>query len=712
MIIKRVFVFILFFYTKISAQSFIERNDWRYHPNLKDIKSASIHDNKIYCFAKSGFFFLDLYNNSIVTDRLSLDFISTEFDLSFSNSKYLITGNSSGLIQIISNDENYFLNIKDVTSNFKINSFMVNEEMLYVSSSEGLFKIDLENQLFVEKYYNIGVGGSPVEILDSKIVNDTLYVVSDKNIYSINIESNLLDFNLWDTKYFSETELKGSFIKDDEIYFFSSQSVFNKNNEDLYVQEDINIQKVLTYNSEVHIIFSSDEKPHYVVLNNNNNINEIDISEKVSEINDVLIVDNEVWLVGNNFSLYNLSKDQFYSPKNKLTFDVNKISSLNDFIYAFSLTDKISYTSDYSWENETVEDFSNITSLAYFNNFLFFGSETDGILNKSENYIINKSFEGSLLSELPDNTIYVSDLKAFEDRMWILNYGSKNPLLSFDNNYNWNTYSLGNSNEIFPIQFEFVDDEALFMILDKSKGGGVLFFNISTSESRTLSSTNGTLISNMVNDIVIDKNGLVWIASDEGLMYFLSHNTYDIDDYFLPNDGAQNIFQGINVSSLLLDYANNIWVGTDEGLFVYNHDKNEIIYQFTTENSSLLSNKIDDIKMRKDGEIYVLTERGLLSIRTYIKAPESSLDNLIFYPNPLKLKDDNKMIFSGLQTENYLKIVSLSGEEIIQFNITGGGFSWDLKNKNGRKIISGTYLVFILNEDGSQGELVGKFLVL
>ena len=222
------------------------------------------------------------------------------------------------------------------------------------------------------------------------------------------------------------------------------------------------------------IIFSSEEKTYYVVLNNNN-ISEIFLPEKVAEINDILIVDNETWLVGNNFSLYNLSQDQFYSPKNKLAFDVNKISSLNDFIYAFSLSDKISYTSDYSWENETLESFSNITSLAYFNNFLFFGSETDGILNKSENYIINKSFEGSLLSELSDNTIHVSDLKAFEDRIWILNYGSKNPLLSFDNNYNWNTYSLGNPNEIFPIQFEFADDDALFMILDKSKGGGYFF---------------------------------------------------------------------------------------------------------------------------------------------------------------------------------------------------------------------------------------------
>ena len=138
MILKSVFVFMLFFYTNVSSQSFVDRHDWRHHPNLKDIKSASIHDNKIYCFAKSGFFFFDLYNNSIVTDGSSLDFISTEFDFSFSNSKYLITGNNSGLIQVISNDENFFLNIDGVSSDFKINSFMVHKEVLYVSSSEGL----------------------------------------------------------------------------------------------------------------------------------------------------------------------------------------------------------------------------------------------------------------------------------------------------------------------------------------------------------------------------------------------------------------------------------------------------------------------------------------------------------------------------------------------------------------------------------------------
>ena len=276
----------------------------------------------------------------------------------------------------------------------------------------------------------------------------------------------------------------------------------------------------------------------------------------------------------------------------------------------------------------------------------------------------------------------------------------------------WNSYGLGNIDKIFPVQFEFVDDKVVFVILEKSRGGGIVFFNIETSEALSLTSVNGRLNSNLVNDVDIDKNGLVWIASDQGLIYFLSHQVKDINDYFIPNDGVQNIFQDINISSLLIDNANIIWIGTDEGIFLYDHDKNQIINHFTQNNSSLLSNKIIDLQKREDGDIYILTDRGLLSISTYIKSESSSYDNLIFYPNPLKLKENNKMIFSGLQSENYLKILSLSGEEIIQFNITGGGFSWNLTDRRGNKIAPGTYLIFILSEHGGEGELVGKFLVL
>ena len=71
-----------------------------------------------------------------------------------------------------------------------------------------------------------------------------------------------------------------------------------------------------------------------------------------------------------------------------------------------------------------------------------------------------------------------------------------------------------------------------------------------------------------------------------------------------------------------------------------------------------------------------------------------------------------KEVSISLQSENYLKILSLSGEEIIQFNVTGGGFSWNLTDRRGNKILPGTYLIFILSEYGGEGKLVGKFLVL
>ena len=166
------------------------------------------------------------------------------------------------------------------------------------------------------------------------------------------------------------------------------------------------------------------------------------------------------------------------------------------------------------------------------------------------------------------------------------------------------------------------------------------------------------------------------------------------------------------MSCVFEDSRGIIWIGTDDGLFLYDHDKNQIINQFTIDNSSLLSNKIIDIHKRRDGEIYILTDKGLSSISTYITNEESSYENLIFYPNPLKLKEHNKMIFSGLQSENYIKIISLSGEEIIQLNVTGGGYSWNLNDIRGKKIVPGTYLIFILSEYGGEGQLVGKFLVL
>ena len=130
----KILVFLLFYYFKVSGQSFIDNNDWTYHNNLKDVETAALYENKIFCFNKTGFFLLDLYDYNLISNHKAFDFKSIEFDVSFSDSNYLITGNNSGLIQIISGEEIFSLNLNEITTNFKINSFNVFKNTLYVSS--------------------------------------------------------------------------------------------------------------------------------------------------------------------------------------------------------------------------------------------------------------------------------------------------------------------------------------------------------------------------------------------------------------------------------------------------------------------------------------------------------------------------------------------------------------------------------------------------
>ena len=57
-------------------------------------------------------------------------------------------------------------------------------------------------------------------------------------------------------------------------------------------------------------------------------------------------------------------------------------------------------------------------------------------------------------SEINDDDIYVSDLKSKNNKLWILNYGVENPLLSFDGDSEWLKYNINYQSNIFPKSFE------------------------------------------------------------------------------------------------------------------------------------------------------------------------------------------------------------------------------------------------------------------
>ena len=48
----KILVFLLFYYFKVSGQSFIDNNDWTYHNNLKDVETGCLslapHDHDLH----------------------------------------------------------------------------------------------------------------------------------------------------------------------------------------------------------------------------------------------------------------------------------------------------------------------------------------------------------------------------------------------------------------------------------------------------------------------------------------------------------------------------------------------------------------------------------------------------------------------------------------------------------------------------------------
>ena len=305
----------------------------------------------------------------------------------------------------------------------------------------------------------------------------------------------------------------------------------------------------------------------------------------------------------------------------------------------------------------------------------------------------------------------MTDIEYIQDVLWILNYGSNTPLISREINNNWQSYEIGIGFN-YPLSLTFNGSETLWVIHDKSKFGGITLFNTLSKEKFNLSITNNKLKSTNVNAIAIDQNDYVWVGSDEGLIYFTTSKFDDIknyDNYLTPNNGERNIFQNIKINDILVDFSNKKWIATNQGIFVFNSE-NKTIESIKTDNSPLQSNNVLSINMDKQGDIFILTDYGLISYKTYNESPNLDYSKLKIFPNPVDLDVDQNVKITGLVDNNLIHITNQSGRLILSEIYKGGGFLWNLKDSKNIKVNSGIYFVFITSNDGSR-ELVEKIFI-
>ena len=716
MIFIRALILIVIYVPFLNAQVLFPEDSWKTHFNLKDIKRLQFYNDKIYCFGTKGFYSFDLVEKSVNSLTFNEGFSDYNVSASTTSTENLILGYGSGQIDFISSEEISSIDLNNPDTKTIINSMLMRDNLLYVSTSSGLFIIDAEKIIIKEKYSNIGLGGENINIIETRFFQDSIYLVTSDLIYYVNINSsNLLDYNLWKTKNYYDDKILGSYIFNNKIFFYSTKSIYSNNGELIYESGKNNIFKIKLINDQPYLLIFDEANLNSTlgVLVENKSFQEI-YKSNTDLIYDFDLIMNQIWVVGNNFSLYSIENNIFISPQNSPSIDISIIAKDKNIIYGFSDGKIISSVEENKWNNEKLENFNNITSIASFNNNLFFGSKSMGIFDKKNNIIIDNNSNNSLLKPISSGKVYISDLKVELNNLWILNYGTNTPLLSLNSDLKWSAHDLGNISPLFPVQLEFNDSETFWIRMDNLQSGGVLLYDVSSEQTFKLSASNKMLNSNNVNTVTIDKKNKVWIGSDKGLIYFSSSKFDDItnlDSYLIPDDGSKNIFQDIQINSLLIDNSNNKWIGTENGLFIYDSEKKTLLKHFKKDNSPLISDKIYGMEMNENGEIFILTSEGLMSLTTYNSSPKSNYDLVKIYPNPVVLNEHETLIFSGLLEDNHIKITSLSGVEIITLEYRGGGLSWNLIGKNDKKILPGIYLIFIVSSDGTENFL-SKILVI
>lgn len=215
--------------------------------------------------------------------------------------------------------------------------------------------------------------------------------------------------------------------------------------------------------------------------------------------------------------------------------------------------------------------------------------------------------------------------------------------------------------------------------------------------------------------ITEDLEGNVWMATYSGPLYLsadaIKSGSTVFTQHKVPrNDGtnyADYLLADIPIRVIAVDGGNRKWMGTiDNGVYLISADCNTQIYNFTTDNSPLPSNTIQDIVVEPNtGRVYIATDKGLCSFMSDATQPSDQMtkDNVYAYPNPVKPDYTGNVTIMGLTYDADVKIVTSNGVLVNQGRSTGGTYTWNCRDQKGKKVASGIYMVETATSDGSKG---------
>ena len=302
-----------------------------------------------------------------------------------------------------------------------------------------------------------------------------------------------------------------------------------------------------------------------------------------------------------------------------------------------------------------------------------------------------------------------------KNNLWVANSGTEYMLSVKTTANEWFSFNIGSAF----ISKLMVDNNNYKWIL--TRDGEFIVFNDNNTISNPYddmykivgTNTGQGGLPDAANCMAIDKNGTVWVGTNDGLAQFYSTSkifkqgvNYDASRILVPrNDGsgqADYLLSGESVLSICVDDANNLWVGTKNGAFYISNNGLTEYNHFTQDNSPLLSNTVNDIAINKHGDIFFGTDKGIISLRGRATEGKKTNSDVVVYPNPVRQGYSGLVGIKNLVTNSLVKITTVDGAFVTHLYSEGGQAVWDCTTINGDKVAPGVYLIFVSDESGKE----------
>ncbi len=642
---------------------------------------------------------------------------------------------------------------KSISGAKEINSVVVRGSFAYFATTFGIVVYDVASEEFRDTYI-IGDNGGQISVQDVAFTTDSIFAITTEGVKKAALlGANLANFQNWQnigtadglpTADGRELEVVG-----DTLYALFNDTVyvgFNGAWSFYYADTNYVLTNIKATGGKLLVLESNSTPSGRVSYEDEAGAWQVIANQNFNIPADALWNDQTLWVADEfqGFLKYNGPTDvQSFVPNGPSSFSITGTTYKDGVLWVapggadpnfnynfnnngfYSLNDGFWLTYN-QFNLPALQDVLNVYSVASspISNKVYFGTFWDGLLEWDGTNLVkynqtNSTLQGAVGDEARTRITGLTFDEA--GNLWIANHGANQPLHVLEPGGDFtvlNTPSIG----LGSVSDIVIDDfNRKWIALPQSGTQGILVYDHGADVTSTADDQfkvlntqlgNGGMHTNEVLTLANDKSGQIWVGTTQGITVFYCAGSVfsqgcDAQRIIVSRDGFNGfLLDNERINDILVDGADRKWVATNSGLWVFSADGTQELGYYNEANSPLLSNNV--ISLGYDGDegiVYISTGRGLMSLRT--EATEGTnvyQDPIEVFPNPVRETYNGTIAIKGLPTNAEVRITDLVGQIMYQTQAFGGQAVWDGRDYTGRKAKTGVYLVFSINEDGTESQ--------